>query len=293
MLRTFCWLLLLSGFASLLVSFAPIRKSAYSLNEEPLLRIDSCTFSIGDRSAALGDDVQQWINLLGPYSRCERKRTGQTMFTGSLDSVFIWDSKGITILASEEDDWRVGEAMVFLLNDKSKGVDTSQLHYYAKSANFREIYAETPNYIAQRASAFARGDTAYEREYKQLLTEENQGNLTLPTLYPERTISSHVMLDGSLVKPHWNIKRVNKQRKKNHLPLLAFVMPINSLEVENPMQYLVKKEFETSADYLTTDKTLEGVYFIYHREQKGPVARTTQGRIEFFVIQGIKSCQQE
>lgn len=97
-----------------------------------------------------------------------------------LDSVFVWDSLGITLLAAEEDNWQVGEAIIFMMNRQTKGIDTSMLHYCSKAAGFREIYAQTPNYIENWSQSFGRGDEKTIQENRIYLTEMNDGNLSLP-----------------------------------------------------------------------------------------------------------------
>lgn len=289
--RTSIFLLLALGLTLLSFSSISYKDTDYQIFiHNSQVRIDSCTFRIGEQSASLGDDIQQWINLLGPYNRCERKRTGSFILNEMVDSFYVWDDLGITLLAGEKHEWRVREAIVFLLNKDSKGVDTAKLHYYVKAANFREIYAETPNYIEDWSQSFGHGDEKAIREHRKALTELNHGNLSLPTLYPQKTFSKSFILDGSLVKPDWNIRKINKMRRQKELPLLAFLMRINTQKFDNPLLALAKKPWEHEKAYLNTTQTLEGIYGIYDQKHRGPMGRTTNGRIEFFVIRGIKTC---
>jgi hypothetical protein len=285
--------LLLVATVFLVSSFtAPAKSNLTSGASDTLLCIDSCTFSIGDQSASLGDEIQQWTHLLGPYSRCERKRTGNMMME-RLDSVFVWDNLGITLLAAEEENWRIGEAIVFMMNKQTKGIDTSKLHYCSKTANFREMYAQTPNYIENWSQSFGRGDEQAIQENRIYLTEMNDGNLSLPTLYPKQTFSEDFILAGSLVRPGWKIKQINTIRTKNALPLLGFIMHISTHEPKNLKKYMEEKQWKSDRNHLNTRKTLEGIYALSDNQKAGPVARTTNGRVEFFVIRGVKECGEE
>lgn len=254
------------------------------LVSDSMLQIDSSTFRIGQRSASLGDEIQQWVALLGPYSRAERKRTG-SFLTGKLDSVFVWDALGISLLADEEDGWRVGEVMVFFLNKHTPGIDTAALYYCQESQHYREMYEKTPNYIEEWSQSFGGGDEKVIEENRTYLTEQNRGNLSLSSIYPMHTFRHEILLQGSLFQASWDIQKINEGRRAKALPLFSYLMSLKKLDPENSLKYLMKEEWKKDKNYLSTQKTLDGIYTLSGKMSQGTGLLVTNGQIEFILIQ--------
>lgn len=230
------------------------------------LTLDNCSITKDNSNLKIGENIQEWVNTLGRYDRVKYAEIGVPFFSRR-DSIYVWDSLGITVISSPDknESWNVSDIFIFFTNPSLSGINKQKLYFNDLENTLKNIYKDSPDLINETENAFneyAEEDAKKKNRELLMKIKEDSENVSR-YFYPKSVFKGNVVMYDVKLNNQTSIMEINENSKKNNLPLIAYkskdIYP-NLISDLKLVQYYTDEEYKKDINYNKTDISIDGHY---------------------------------
>ncbi|SHJ26128.1 hypothetical protein SAMN04488096_1246 [Mesonia phycicola] len=269
----FCYIILIVSLSSCKSNISlPKEKSELNLNSNLIL--------LDDKSFKIGDKIQSAVNTLGKYQRSDG-------FT-NLDSIYIWDDKGISIITDKQNEWRIKEIYLFL-NSTDSNKSKENLFFKKLESHYRDIYKKKSNSITKN-NFFVQNDYASDsikNENEKMITEIIEKEKNISYIYPKNTIKNPFFINGIRFDFNDNISTFNKKLKSKNIEPFHYEFDLYKIATMDPnslYEFLENNKFKEDPNYGMINKNINGLFISDNSKNKFISIMVSNNEVEFIKV---------
>lgn len=238
----------------------------------------------------MGDSIDAFVKALGPWSRKREFLTGYPFFADR-DTVFVWDSQGISVTCKGRYDFEVREVKIFFVTPQNAGADTARMHYFVEAAEWRERLKNNPIVTDELINFGWQLDSVDKAENRAYLEQMQRDNVEAWWHYPTQARKDTVWVNGLRVIAGLTLAEENSVIHYTDQLLWALLVKL-PMDADAAFKGLSNKNpFAHLPGYGSTVGDEDGLYTTDAQYRSRPAIRVSKEKMEFILLQG-KPCHE-